>query len=148
MSRTATVSLEPLLRMSPPTLEVVLEAAADCPDCAAIKAALVDGNALGPARRGGKPFTVEQQKAHVLTTKGTVISREARAMLRERAGTCRRPDVVGCFYCARILDVIDVHGKLNDWPKEKDEQVRIPVDAQEAHVMLEAGGAVEWVEVK
>lgn len=148
MGQTALVTLEPLAQLSEDTLRCLNESAPKCADCATILKHVVDGNRLKPAwRPDGTPFKYEDMKRHILEMKGLALSPEVKALVKARAGTCRKPDGVGCWYCARILDALSKDGMLRDWPQDKTpEQVRIPVDSQQAHLIIELGGAVQWEE--
>lgn len=137
------------VRLSAETLEQLRAGAQRCADCAAILHHL-DGDRLAPTWRpkDGSPFGVEEQKRHIMELKGLAVNEEGMALLLERAGTCRRPNGSGCFFCARILDALSSDGTLRVWPADKkDEQVKISVDAQIGHMMLERGEPVEWIEV-
>lgn len=144
-----TVSLEPLALLREDTIAVVRASAPTCADCATILKNIVDGNRLRPAwRPDGSPFPYEEMKRHILEAIGVALSPAMRDFVKRRAGTCRKPDGVGCFYCARILDSLSKDGMLREWPQDKTpEQGKIPVESQKAHLMLETGRAVEWEEV-
>jgi hypothetical protein len=152
MSRKVLVELEmePLVRLSDETMSLLRESASTCADCAAILKYLVDVNGVGPAlRRDGTTFKVDEQKRHLLELKGLALPKDAVKFLRERAATCREPDGAGCFYCARILDAMTKDGRLREWPHDsKDEQVRMPIESQRVHVMLEVGKRPVWEESK
>lgn len=136
------------VRLSEETQEQLRAGATLCADCGTILLHLKE-NRLVPARRpDGSTFSVAEQKRHIMELKGLAVSEKGRALLEERAGTCRRPNGSGCFFCARILDALSSDGTLRVWPADKkDEQVKISVDAQIGHMMLERGEPVEWIEV-
>ena len=72
--------------------------------------------------------------------KAVRLKEETVRFLRGRAGTCREPDGVGCWMCARILDSILPDGTLREWPHDQpDEALKYPVSAQRTHVLLEQG---------
>lgn len=146
----AVVEIRPLLRLSDETMELLRVSAPKCADCASILKHLVDRNGIGPAwRADGTPYGTEDQKRHILEAKGLALSPARVEFLKARAGTCRKPDGSGCWYCARILDALTKEGMLREWPaNQKDEQVRMSVDAQRAHIMLETGEIPVWEEAK
>jgi len=149
MTKTYEVTLEALPRVSGETLARLKAGSTGCLFCATILKYIVAGDRVGPAlHKDGTTFTVEDQKRHILELKGHALTKEQVKDLRARAGTCRKPDGSGCFYCARILDAVTKDGLLRDWPQgSKDEQMKITVDEQVGHLMLEAGRAIVWEEV-
>jgi hypothetical protein len=149
MSPTYEVTIEPLPQVSVETLRLLRESAPACEECALILKHVVAGDRLGPVwRPDGTQMTVEQVKRHVLEMKGYALSPKAVENLLKRAGTSRRPNGRGCFYCARILDALSEDGMLREWPADdKTEQVRIPIESQRAHLMVEAGLPAIWEEV-
>jgi hypothetical protein len=149
MTKTATVSLELLPRVSGETLALLKAGAATCGDCAAIVKYLVAVDHVGPAlRKDGTPFSVEEEKRHILELKGQAVTKAQVKMLQDRAGTSTKPDGRGCFYCARILAAMTPEGLLRVWPQDsKHEQLKITVDEQITHIMLESGVPVVWEKV-
>jgi hypothetical protein len=150
MSPTYEVTIEPLPQVTEETLRLIREAAATCEECALILKHVVDTDKLAPVwRPDGTQMTVAQVKRHVLEMKGYALSPKGIEMVRKKAGTSRRPNGHGCWYCARILDAMAPDGTLREWPADdKTEQIRIPVESQQAHLMVEAGLPAIWDEVK
>ena len=135
--------------LSGETLAILKEGAQKCSDCAAILKSLEGENTLAAGWHADKtPFPVAAQRRHILETKGLALPAASVRFLRIRAGTCRDEGGSGCFYCARILEAMAEDGLLRDWPHDrKDEQVKLSVDDQRAHIVLEHGQPVEWEEV-
>ena len=150
MTQTYEVSIEALPQISEETMTLLRDSALICPTCSLILKHVVAGDRLSPVWRDDKTeMKLDQVKRHILEMKGLALSKETVKFLRARAGTCRKPNGSGCWYCARILDSITKEGLLQDWPKDvKDEQLKIPVDSQITHIMLETGKPVIWEEVK
>jgi hypothetical protein len=144
------VSIETLPQISEETMRLLREAAPSCEDCALILKHVVAGDRLAPVWRDDKiEMKLDQVKRHILEMKGYALSAKSMEVIRKKAGTCRRPNGRGCWYCARILDSIAPDGTLREWPQDdKSEQVRLPVESQRAHLMVEAGLPVIWDEVK
>jgi hypothetical protein len=144
------MQLESLLRLSDATLALLRASAASCAECASIQKALIDVNGVGPGwRADGTPFKVDDQKRHLLELKGLALPKDTVKFLRGRAGTCRKPDGIGCLYCARILDAMTKDGVLRDWPHDsKDEEVQMSVESQRVHIMIEVGKTPIWEEAK
>jgi hypothetical protein len=144
-----TLELSALPRLSGETMAFLKASAQACADCHAILKYVVAGDRVGPAlRKDGSTFTVDDQKQHILELKGMALTKEHVTIVRSRAGTCREKDGTGCFYCARILDSITKEGLLREWPQDnKYEQIKLTVDNQRAHLMLEFGVPVVWEEV-
>lgn len=137
-------------QISGETMTVLKSGAARCADCASILKSLVTGDRLSPGwHADGTPFPVEAQKRHILEMKWLAFSPENVKYLRSRAGTARKENGTGCFYCARILDAMTKDGQLREWPLDsKYENLKLSVEAQSGHVMLEFGIPVEWEIVK
>lgn len=146
----AVVRVEPLVKLSDETVALLREGARTCSDCACILKHLLGDNRLGPAwRADGTPFKVDEEKRHILELKGLALPPDTVAFLKVRAGTCRRSGGSGCLFCARILDAMTKDGMLREWPHDnKDEQVKIPIDGQIAHIMVELGKNPTWEEAK
>lgn len=143
---TATARPQTGPQISGETMTVLKLGSARCTDCAAILKSLVTGDRLSPGwHADGTPYPVEEQKRHILETKGLALSPEKVKYLRSRAGTARKENGTGCFYCARILDAMTKDGQLREWPVDsKYENLKLTVEAQSGHVMLEFGIPVEW----
>lgn len=150
MSPTYEVSIEALPQISEETMSLLRDSAPSCADCALILKHVVGSDRLAPVwRPDGTEMKLDQVKQHILELKGLALSTLTIKFLRERAGTCRKPNGVGCIYCARILDSLSKEGRLRDWPHDtKDEQLTIPVDSQVTHIMLETGKPVIWEEAR
>ena len=150
MSPTYEVSIEALPQISEETLALLRDSAPSCEACALILKHVVAGDRLAPVWRDDKTeMKLDQVKRHILEMKGLALSKENIKFLREREGTCRKPNGSGCWYCARILEAMTKEGLLRDWPQDaKDEQLKIPVDSQITHIMIETGKPVIWEEVK
>ena len=70
------------------------------------------------------------------------LTEETVAMLRKRTVRTVKGEKVGCFLCRRILEALGPDRQLREWPVgDRDEQLRFPVESQEAHVRLEKGSA-------
>lgn len=149
MTKTNRVSLDSLPRISGETLDLMKMSATKCLDCAVILKYLLVGDRVGPAlRKDGSKFSVQEQTRHILELKGVALKEAGVERLRALAGTCREPAGSGCFYCARILDAMTEDGLLRDWPQDsKEEQTKITVDDQRAHILLECGEPIIWEEV-
>jgi hypothetical protein len=143
------VTIEALPQVSRETLALLRAAEKTCAECALIlKHVVADDRLLPVYREDQTPVPLDKVKRHILEMKGYALSPEGIKTIRRKAGTCRKPDGRGCFYCARILDALAPDGTLREWPQDdKFEQVRIPVEAQKAHLMVEAGLPVVWEEV-